>query len=193
MKLSQNNLLPKDGELYHHKNFFTQDEKFLQHLIDGLKWRNDKIKMFGKVYDQKRKVAWCGDPGTTYIYSGIKLSASGWTPEVLFLKEYIHTFFGVNFNSCLVNLYRHGDDYMSYHSDSEEELGENPEIFSISFGANRDFLLKHNESKEVVKLNLNHGDLVIMRGKTQHFWKHSIPKRKRVEDARVNLTFRRIY
>ena len=158
-----------------------------------LKWREDKIKMFGKEYQQKRKVARCGDPGTTYMYSNIKLVATGWTPQLLTIKTEIEKVFSINYNSCLINLYRNGEDYMSYHSDNEKELGSLPEIFSVSFGVKRDFLLKHNITKEVVKVLLGDGDLLIMKGNIQSFWKHSLPKRKRVVEERLNLTFRNIY
>lgn len=149
--------------------------------------------MFGRVYPQKRKVAWCGDIGITYTYSGIELVANGWSKNIDMIKQEIRDRFNVNFNSCLINLYRDGEDYMSYHSDSEKELGLNPEIFSVSFGAARDFLLKHNVTKEIVKIELANGDLVIMKGETQHHWRHSLPKRKKVDKERVNLTFRQIY
>ena len=182
-----------DGSVYHFERFFKKDEDFISSLTKHLSWRNDKIKMFGKILEQKRKVAWCGDPGTKYIYSGIKLIATGWSSEVLQIKEQIAKSFDVDFNSCLINRYRNGDDYMSYHSDSEKELKSNPQIFSISFGARRDFLLKHNVSKEIVKVSLGHGDLLIMEDETQHYWKHSIPKRKNVNQERLNLTFRKIY
>lgn len=193
MKLSQTNLLPYDGELHHYPNFFQKDLSDIEKLKKELEWRNDKIKMFGKEYSQKREVAWCGDVGVRYVYSGIELISKGWEKETGLINDKIRKDFGAILNSCLINLYKDGEDYMSYHSDSEKELGQNPEIFSVSFGVTRDFLLKHNETKEVVKLSLAHGDLVVMKGEIQHFWKHSLPKRKNVNQERMNLTFRKIY
>ena len=83
---------------------------------------------------------------------------------------------------------------MGWHSDDEGELGEQPTIASLSLGGTRRFLLKHKYRKELapVKLALGHGSLLIMRGQTQMYWKHQIPKTKRPVDARINLTFRRI-
>ncbi|KAH6717846.1 DNA repair family protein-like protein [Leptodontidium sp. MPI-SDFR-AT-0119] len=112
---------------------------------------------------------------------------------------------GCTFNFCLVNYYASGSDSISYHSDDEKFLGELPAIASFSLGAKRDFLMKHKpvapndnappqpETKPI-KLPLASGDMVLMRGKTQANWLHSIPKRtgKNAEDGgRINITFRR--
>jgi len=112
---------------------------------------------------------------------------------------------GCRFNFCLVNYYASGSDSISYHSDDERFLGTLPAIASFSFGARRDFLMKHkpfqpDDSKppppdtKPVKLPLGSGDMILMRGRTQANWLHSIPKRsgKNLEDGgRINITFRR--
>lgn len=162
-------------------------------ITSEVSWRSDTIKMFGKEFEQKRKVAWVGDNFVKYTYSKIQMIATGWTNELKKIRERIDEDFHHNFNSCLVNLYRDGEDHMSYHADNEKELRINPVIFSLSLGESRDFYFKHNESKEVVKLQLNNGDLLIMQGQTQDCWKHSIPKRSRIKNPRLNLTFRKIY
>ncbi len=75
-----------------------------------------------------------------------------------------------------------------------EELGKNPVIGSISFGVSRDFYLRHktNKALEQIKIRLNNGSYLLMLGSTQHFWSHSIPKRKKITERRMNLTFRKI-
>lgn len=110
---------------------------------------------------------------------------------------------GEKFNFCLVNYYANGNDSISYHADDESFLGPNPAIASFSLGCKRDFLMKHKpvknaEGKEIavgklLKLPLGSGDMVLMRGKTQSCWHHSIPKRKGAdaEKGRINITFRR--
>lgn len=113
---------------------------------------------------------------------------------------------GCTFNFCLVNYYASGADSISFHSDDERFLGKDPAIASLSLGARRDFLLKHKppphrqaadsaaDGAKPLKLPLGSGDMVLMRGKTQSNWLHSIPKRtgKNQEDGgRINITFRR--
>lgn len=101
---------------------------------------------------------------------------------------------GETYNFTLVNYYSSGTDSISYHSDSERFLGPNPCIASISLGAPRDFMLRHVDYRTngipVQKFNLHDGDMVVMRGKTQHKYQHAIPKRAKAE-GRINITFRK--
>ena len=107
---------------------------------------------------------------------------------------------GCTFNFALVNYYASGEDSISYHSDDERFLGAEPAIASFTLGARRDFLLRHKKTPEAhpsesqpMKLPLGSGDMILMRGKTQSKWEHSIPKRKggEAEKGRINITFRR--
>ena len=83
---------------------------------------------------------------------------------------------------------------MGWHSDDEKELGTNPLIASISLGESRDFLFKHkyDSSLKKIKINLSNGSLLLMKGRTQHFWNHCLPKRRLIYNERINLTFRNI-
>jgi alkylated DNA repair dioxygenase AlkB len=99
----------------------------------------------------------------------------------------------MTFSSCLLNLYRDGQDSNGWHSDNEKELGKNPVIASVSLGAERLFHLKHKSIKTLKhKLTLQNGSLLLMKGDTQHHWLHQIPKTKKLIDKRINLTFRLI-
>jgi alkylated DNA repair dioxygenase AlkB len=66
-------------------------------------------------------------------------------------------------------------------------------IASVSLGESRRFLMKNIENpKNVKEFSLTCGSLLVMTGKTQHHWKHSVPKELKVSGARINLTFRQI-
>jgi alkylated DNA repair dioxygenase AlkB len=81
---------------------------------------------------------------------------------------------------------------VSWHSDDEPELGINPIIASVSFGQTRRFQLKHKLNKDLdkVEITLTDGSLLLMKGSTQHFWHHQIPKTSKQLKERINLTFR---
>jgi alkylated DNA repair dioxygenase AlkB len=183
-----------DGELIIYQNFFeeSESEQLFNELISNINWRQDKIKMFGKEFDQPRLTAWHGDEGKSYKYSGIIMHSESWIPALLLIKERIEKVIELNFNSVLVNLYRNGKDYVSWHSDDEPELGKNPTIASVSLGETRRFQLRHKSNKNLapVEIASNHGSLLIMKGSTQHFWKHQVPKTSKLLKARINLTFR---
>lgn len=164
-------------------------------LFDALRndicWKQEQIKRYGRVYNIPRLTAWYGDPDKTYSYSGITVESSPWTPPLLQIKKKIENVSGVSFNSVLLNLYRSGSDGVSWHSDDERELGENPVIGSVSFGEPRPFQMRHKSIKnEKQILLLEHGSFLLMQGRTQHHWLHQIPKSKKVMDERINLTFR---
>ena len=97
------------------------------------------------------------------------------------------------FNSCLLNLYRDGNDSNGWHADNEKQLGKNPIIASLSLGSERYFHLKHRTKPHLKhKIVLKHGSVLVMKEETQHFWLHQIPKTKKEIGKRINLTFRYI-
>ena len=194
MKSLPNNLLPFDGEAYLFENVFdsVQAETIYKNVLQEVTWRDDKITMFGKTYPQARKVAFHGDPEVIYIYTRIKMKTAPWTPELKKLNEFLKMQYQLDFNTALVNFYRNGKDHMSWHRDDEPELGPKPIIASLNFGASRDFFFRHNEGEKVA-LHLKSGDLLVMRGETQEFWKHALPKRLKLDEGRLNITFRKIF
>jgi alkylated DNA repair dioxygenase AlkB len=140
-----------------------------------------------------RKVAWYGNGGQNYTYSGTTKVATKWTKELLEIKKMVENYTQVEFNSCLLNLYANGGQGMGWHSDSEKELGKNTTIASVSFGANREFRFRHKKDKNLkTSVVLESGSLLIMKGETQQNWLHQIPKSGKVLEPRVNLTFRTI-
>jgi alkylated DNA repair dioxygenase AlkB len=116
-----------------------------------------------------------------------------WNEILLQMKLKIAEVTQCDFTTVLLNRYRNGQDSNGWHADNEKELGTNPVIASISLGAARAFHLQHNSIKEArLKLTLEHGSLLLMKGTTQHYWKHQIPKTAKTVDQRINLTFRTI-
>ncbi|WP_448570666.1 alpha-ketoglutarate-dependent dioxygenase AlkB family protein [Trichothermofontia sp.] len=160
-------------------------------LLAKTPWRQESITLFGKRYQQPRLIAWYGDTGKTYRYSGLLLHPLPWTETLISLKTQVEALAAAPFNSVLLNYYRDGQDSMGWHSDDEPELGVNPVIASLSLGASRRFCLRHRSRSDAkVKLWLSHGSLLIMAGATQHYWQHAVPKTAKAIGPRLNLTFR---
>lgn len=169
-----------------------QADELLASLQENINWKQEQIKMYGKTFDIPRMTAWYGDPNIAYTYSGIKVESNKWIPELLEIKKTIEKISEVQFNCVLLNLYRSGNDGVSWHSDDEPELGDNPVIGSMSLGQERVFQMKHKKSGERKDILLNHGSYLLMKGATQSHWQHQIPKSKKVMGKRINLTFRNI-
>lgn len=162
-------------------------------LLAGVRWRQDTITLWGKVHDVPRLQQWFADDGMVYTWSGIRMEPAPWIAPLERLRERLHEALGLRFNTALANLYRDGNDTVGWHADDEPELGEAPVIASVSLGAARDFVLRHRTRPELVQsISLTHGSLLVMEGDTQQHWRHSVPRRKRVQAPRINLTFRHV-
>ncbi len=186
------NLLPYGGTVHYYSKLLSASEadRYFNCLLDTIAWKHDEAVMFGKHIITKRKVAWYGNEAYSYTYSKKTKQALPWTDELLALKVLIEQNTETKFNSCLLNLYHSGDEGMGWHSDDEKTLAENSAIASLSLGAERKFSFRHKESKETVALMLAHGSLLIMKDATQTHWHHQLPKTKKINQPRINLTFR---
>ncbi|MDI1318475.1 alpha-ketoglutarate-dependent dioxygenase AlkB [Flavobacterium sp.] len=184
-----------DAEIAYYPNFFDSigADEFFELLTNQIPWQQDNIMVFGKTHPQPRLTSLFGNEGKEYKYSNIVMKPNPWNPLLLLLKNEIEEVCTESFSTVLLNLYRDGKDSNGWHADNEKELGTNPVIASVSFGAERSFHLQHNTIKEQkLKINLEHGSLLLMKGTTQHFWKHQIPKTAKPIGSRINLTFRSI-
>ncbi len=164
-------------------------EMDIDKLIGGISWRQNRIRVFGKEYDEPRLTAWFGPP---YTYSNISWPQADF-PQVLEpIKEKLIQTAGFPFNSVLLNLYRDGNDAMGWHRDNEREM-DTSLIASVSFGVTRAFRIRrfHGEKKEGKTIELEHGSLLLMEH-MQERYEHCVPRRKRIDEPRLNLTFRRI-
>ncbi|MBU2711403.1 alpha-ketoglutarate-dependent dioxygenase AlkB family protein [Zooshikella harenae] len=187
-----------DGEVGYLSQLFNLSEQqaYFQFLMNSVDWQYETLSLFGKQVVVPRKVAWYGDSEAVYAYSGVLHQPLPWTAELTKIKQKVEHVCGEHFNSVLLNLYQNGADYMGWHSDDEPELGDDPVIASVSFGASRDFKLRHKKYRKsqqpVVTQTLISGSCLLMKGATQRYWQHSVPKRSlnKVSEPRVNLTFR---
>jgi alkylated DNA repair dioxygenase AlkB len=190
------NLLPFDGIANYYGPILAscEAEDYLEALLATIPWRNDEAVIYGKRFVTARKVAWYGDSSYSYTYSGATKIALPWTKELRTLKSLVEEKVGCLFNSCLCNLYHNGKEGMGWHSDDEKALGKNTAIGSLSLGAERKFSLRHKRKGDSpsISIQLENGSLLVMKGATQTFWQHSLPKSAKIAKPRINLTFRTI-
>lgn len=159
-------------------------------LLRETAWRQDAVVVYGKRHLQPRLTAWYGE--ASYTYSGLRLEPLPMTPLLEQLRGAVEAATGHRYNSVLLNHYRDGADSMGMHSDDEPELGPQPVIASLSYGATRTFILRHKTSKRTVKFDLADGNLLLMAGDLQQNWLHGINKTAKPIGPRLNLTFRYI-
>jgi len=163
--------------------------KIFDFLKSNLNWQQEHINIYGKDISLPRLTAWHGEKN--YTYSGITSLLQEWTPELLKIKERVEQSANEKFNGVFLNWYRDGKDSISWHSDNEPELGEDPIIASLSFGTTRTFKLMDKNTRAVFDIDLYNGSLLLMGKGSQTNFLHSIPKTKS-EGERINLTFRSV-
>ena len=191
------NLLAYDGQVNDLGIVIDYPSALYYALLTTLPWQSDIVTLFGKTHVTTRQIVWMGDSDASYQYSGHTRQAIAWTDSVFHVKHHVEQQLlkiGIhaNFNSCLLNYYPSGDEGMGYHADDEKELGDQPIIASLSLGATRKFVFKHKKTQDKVELYLESGQLIVMHGDTQKYWKHSITKTKTVDEGRISLTFRQM-
>jgi len=188
------------AEIYYDKNFLSSEEATILFNMLRIKCAWERRKSSFK-YAVPRDEAYYGDPGTNYTYSRREYKPLVWIPELLSLRTRVeeatptaaYANLGLpklGYNAVLCNLYRDGSDSVGLHADAEPEMG--PVIASVSLGAERLFRLKRESGPVVFAERLPHGSLLIMAGRTQKNFRHEVPKEVDVDQARINLTFRRI-
>ena len=110
--------------------------------------------------------------------------------------------YDVNINSCLINKYRDGNDYIAPHRDSKLSFGDNPIIAILSIGQTRTLrftkvednykdtaLTRKNKENVVVDFELENNSLFIMSGDSQTCYSHQLLKDDS-DKERYSLTFR---
>ena len=181
-----------DADVRYYPGFIDNSAVNYRALVDEISWQQDTINMYGRSVLIPRMNAWYGDANAHYGYSGLKLAPQPWTPGLLLLKTKIEKFLQTEFNSVLANYYRDANDSVAWHADDEPELGAQPVIASLSFGATRRFSLRRKLASGVAPfhIELASGSLLVMAGDTQKFWHHQVAKIKQPVAGRINLTYR---
>lgn len=180
-----------DAELILIDNFFTKEEsdRFYEKILRQTKWREYEMEMYDKIVTAPRMISWYEDKDNV----GADQNGPDWTYDLLTIRGRVERETQIEFNSLLLNLYRNGNDGVSWHSDKEHNSGPNPIIASVTFGETRMFRLRHKFRKEIpqVEIPLHHGSFLLMAGTTNSFWQHQVPKTAKNVLPRINLTFRR--
>ena len=153
----------------------------------GEGWRQNDIRVFGQWHKEPRLTAWWGP---SYQYATVEWPARQWDGPMETLARDVQQCAGATYNAVLVNGYRNGQDAMGWHRDNEPEIDPSS-IASLSLGASRTFKIRDRRTSEVLNIELHHGDLLLMEH-LQEDHEHSVPRRKRVQEPRLNFTFRRL-
>eukprot|EP00929_Paragymnodinium_shiwhaense_P068982 TRINITY_DN34801_c0_g1_i1.p1 TRINITY_DN34801_c0_g1~~TRINITY_DN34801_c0_g1_i1.p1 ORF type:complete len:529 (-),score=57.87 TRINITY_DN34801_c0_g1_i1:287-1873(-) len=166
--------------------------------------RNRETGDYFDTLEGRPTISFSSPPGREYSYSGSFRTAEAFPECALAAKARIEDLLKVPmtkwaaavglkacFNYCLVNKYEDGYQGVGKHSDDEHDIVKCSPIACLSLGATRKFLFESKADPECsAALSLEAGSLLLMLGRTQQNYVHTVPKEARVKQPRISLTFR---
>lgn len=171
----QRDFLPsKDAD--HWLNWLRQE--------NNVAWAKESFSIFGRRVTAPRRLAWFGDAGLNYRYTGTDHMAEGWPTALSALRDRVQAVAAQEFNFLLLNRYANGQQYMGWHRDDEAGCAGN--IASLSLGAPRRFRYESEINGKSEQIDLEHGSLLLFDGRRRH----CLAKTVRPVEERINLTFR---
>ena len=145
-------------------------------LLAEAPWQQRTRTMWDKDVLEPRMVALVPQPFPAYVQE---------------LVEPLDERYGVRFDSCLINLYRDGNDAVAWHADTVRKKMRDPLVATVSLGARRSFLVRPAAGGATVRrYKPGEGDLIVMGGSMQHDWHHTVPREKSASGARMSVTLR---
>jgi alkylated DNA repair dioxygenase AlkB len=154
----------------------TDHGELFDHLLATAPWQQRTRRMWDTEVLEPRMVALLPPP---------------FPSEVAALVAPLNDRYGVELDSCLINLYRDGSDAVAWHADTVRKVMRDPLVATVSLGARRSFLVRPAAGGAVSRrYNPGEGDLIVMGGAMQHDWHHTVPRERRASGARMSITLR---
>ena len=146
-------------------------------LMATATWEQRDRYMYG------RSVA---EPRLTAEYADIDVAPQ---PLLHSITDTLSEHYGVAYRYLWLNLYRTHRDSTSWHGDPIAKVQETSTVPVLSLGATRRFLIKPAEGGQSVSLAAASGDLIVMGGRAQRDWRHSVPKQATPAGPRISINF----
>lgn len=186
--------------------------KSLVNLVKDLP--QQKVRVRGKVYDQRRIVGYFSKSNNPYSYSGARQVNSGWPDVIQTLCTIASKLANCSYDSALVNWYRDGNDKIGLHNDKDAMTrpivsftfypDANPSldqlrVLRIRSQVEQKSLKRKRESEEqqvkktkpiVYNIKMGQGSVVLMHDGMQTRFNHEVPENKKSRMGRINVTFR---
>ncbi len=167
----------------------SKSKKLYDYLLKKLPWEFGKYNMFGREVKTPR-LLWAMKDDNFDIEKSYKTSGSSiWSKKMLKIKTKVENIINKKIKYAQINYYRDGNDYIGWHTDSEVIDGD--VIASLSLGVTRKFQFQKINTKAIHNMNLESGTLIIFDHiAAKKEWKHRVPKQPKINDGRINITFR---
>lgn len=97
--------------------------------------------------------------------------------------------YGVQYDNLWLNLYRNGRDSTAWHRDRFSCRRPETIVPVLTLGATRRFFIKPRAGGRSLVFKPGSGDLIVMGGRAQENWVHSVPKDPKVAASRISVNF----
>jgi alkylated DNA repair dioxygenase AlkB len=163
--------------------FVTAADELFDVLASTVPWREERTHIYDRTVPVPRLLAGYAE-GEALPHPVLEEARSALSLH--YAKE-----LGEPFVSVGLCLYRDGNDSVAYHGDRiARESSRDTMVAIVSLGAARPFGLRPKSGGSGVKLQVGHGDLLVMGGSCQRTWLHGIPKVANCLGARISIQFR---
>lgn len=149
----------------------------LERLGTAVPWRQHDRRLFDQTFRE---------PRLTAEYRNLRhVPEHALTDAARALSQH----YGVVYDSLWLNLYRDGEDSTGWHRDRFSCRRPECIVPVLTLGATRRFLIKPRDGGPSVGFKPGSGDLIVMGGRAQEDWVHSVPKDPGVAERRMSINF----
>ena len=163
--------------------FITAADELFDALVSSVPWHEERMHIYDSTVRVPRLLARYAQ-GEALLHAVLEEARSALNAH--YMEE-----LGEPFVSAGLCLYRDGNDSVAWHGDRvARESPSDTMVAIVSLGATRPFGLRPKSGGPGLRLQVGHGDLLVMGGSCQRTWLHAIPKTARCLGARISIQFR---
>jgi alkylated DNA repair dioxygenase AlkB len=161
----------------HIPNWLARPDALFAELMETAPWLQRDRWMYTRTVIEPRLTADYPDVAEVPLESLRAIAAA--------LSEH----YGVYYRSLWVNLYRDQHDSTAWHGDNIGKVQARSIVPVLTLGATRRFLIRPTAGGSASTFRPASGDLIVMGGRAQRDWRHSVPKETTPSGPRISINF----
>jgi alkylated DNA repair dioxygenase AlkB len=169
--------LDETSWLDHVPGWLGGDEDLMAVLMADAVWEQRSRWMYTRMVEEPRLTA------------EYPIVADAPQPVLRYLTSTLSAHYDRRFGRLWMNWYRDNRDGTGWHADRLAKQQDEAIIPVLSLGTTRRFLIRPLRGGASTTIVTHGGDLVVMGGRCQRDYQHSVPKQKHPAGARISLNF----